>query len=653
MKRFLCLLFSVVMLFTLLTPAFAAQPSLTLASGGETDYRIVVAQDAAAAEQTAADTLADYLGQITGAAFPVVTDTEPAEAKELVVGETNRGPGFDKGDWDDDAVRLLIDGQTLFLTGGSPRGTLYAVYTFLEDWLGCRWFTHDLTVTPEQPVLTVPADVDYFYEPPFQLRQTYWMFSTMYPDYCAAHKLHGVMAGLPESMGGGRYELAISGVHTLQQFVPQTLFAEHPEYFGCDENGERQPNRQPCLRNEDVFRLAVAWAKQYFAGDHVILSVSQNDNQDFCRCDACRAFNAAHGGVDSAALLDFVNRVAAEVKQDYPDAQLETLAYQNSLTPPADMTVADNVVIRLCPISTCVLHGLDDPSCPSNARFNNALTGWSEMTDRIYIWDYSTDFQYFYALYPNVTALQGRYQYYRDRNVVSIFDHGCGDGIVAGEFHELRTYLVCKLLWDPDTDVERHMREFCEAYYGAAAGDVLAFLKDYEKSVKGFNAKALHTCHIDCFAGGESWAGNLSLTALDVKRLDGCLVQAQARELSADEAHRLEGLTLSWRFTKCAIRAGEFNWFSGFTEPETAVNELIADMKAYGVNSLSENGGLWLLDKEANAKVLPKWWYEEDEGAIPQSEKLKARLLPFFNRILRVLFTIPRMLTQKTNDDQP
>ena len=649
-KALLSILLAAAMLFAVVCPA-AALPAaqLTLAENGATAYRIVIGENAAAAEQNAAATLADYLQRISGAVFATVRDTEPAQDKEIAVGVTNRETArpVDRTDMDDDAVKIFTAGETLFLTGGSPRGTLYAVYTFLEDWLGCRWFTHDLTVTPEQAVLTVPADIDYFYEPPFQLRQTYWSFSTVYPDYCVAHKLQGVMAGMSEELGGGRYELAISGVHTLQQFVPQSLFAEHPEYFGCDENGTRQPNRQPCLRSEEVFRLAVDWAKRYFAGEHVILSVSQNDNQDFCRCDACKAYNAAHGGVDSAALLVFVNRLAAEVKKDYPDAQLETLAYQNSLTPPTGMTVADNVVIRLCPISTCVLHGLDDASCPSNKRFNDALTGWSQMTDRIYIWDYSTDFQYYYALYPNVTALQGRYQYYRDRNVVSIFDHGLGESVVPGEFHELRTYLVCKLLWDPDTDVERHIAEFCDVYYGAAGPDVVAFLKDYEKSVKGFNAKAAHTCHIDCFAGGESWAGNISLTSLDVKRLDKLMEQAQARALSAEEAHRLEGLSLSWRFTKCAVRAGEFNWGSGFTDPEEAVNGLIADMKAYGVNCLSENGGLWLLDKEANAKVLPKWWYEEDEGAIPQSERLKAKLLPFINRLLRILFTVPRMLMKE------
>ncbi len=175
MKKTICLVFSVLLLFSAALPALAAgEGAPLLASRGATDYRVVLSANAEPAEQTAAQTLADYLNRITGASFPVVTDAEPPAAKELVVGVTSREAArfADRSTWDDDAVRLLTDGQTLFLTGGSARGTLYAVYTFLEDWLGCRWFTHDLTVTPEQETLALPA-VDYFYEPCFRLRQTF------------------------------------------------------------------------------------------------------------------------------------------------------------------------------------------------------------------------------------------------------------------------------------------------------------------------------------------------------------------------------------------------------------------------------------------------------------------------------------------------
>ena len=30
-------------------------------------------------------------------------------------------------------------GDDLILTGGRPRGTMYAVYEFLEDYVGCHW----------------------------------------------------------------------------------------------------------------------------------------------------------------------------------------------------------------------------------------------------------------------------------------------------------------------------------------------------------------------------------------------------------------------------------------------------------------------------------------------------------------------------------
>ncbi|MBQ6019799.1 MAG: DUF4838 domain-containing protein, partial [Clostridia bacterium] len=582
MKKLLCVFLALLLTAGICASAVhAADAKLVLASGGATDYRIVVGANASPAERTAADTLADYLARICGAAFGIVTDDADPAAKEIVVGRTNRDAeiAIDRDGMDDDAVRIVTSGEKLYLTGGAARGALYAVYTFLEDWLGCRWFTRELTVVPERDPLAIPG-IDYFYEPCFRQRTTYWMFSTMYPDYCVAHKLHGVMAGLSEELGGGRYELSVSSVHTLQQFVPASLFEAHPEYFGCDENGEHKMNRQPCLHNADVFALAVAWAKDYFSQYNAILSVSQNDNQDFCQCAECRAFNKAHGGTDSASMLDFVNRVAAEVRKDYPDARFETLAYQNSLLPPTGLEVGKDIVIRLCPISTCTLHALDDPSCPANAKFDKALSGWAKLTDSIYIWEYSTDFQYFYALYPNLTAMQGRYRYYRDRNVTAIFDHGCGDLIEPGEFHELRTYLVLKLLWDPDTDIERHMKEFCAAYYGDAGEDIVEFIRYFEKNVRGFNPKTFRACHNSCFDGGVSLVNNTSLSSINVRKLDAILAGAKAKELTEDAAHRLEGLSLSWRFFKNATFAGEFNWYSGLTDPAAETEKLIDDMRA-------------------------------------------------------------------------
>ena len=359
---------------------------------------------------------------------------------------------------------------------------------------------------------------------------------------------------------------------------------------------------------------------------------------DFCKCERCSSFNAAHGGADSAALIAFVNAVAEAVDRAYPGRMIETLAYQNSQKPPEGMNVAENVVIRLCPISACVLHDLDDPKCPANAAFNRDMAGWAALSDNIYVWDYSTNFQYIFALFPNVNTLQARYRYFRDHNVISVFEHGCGEDIVPGELHELKTYLVLKLLWDPDTDVERHIKEFCAAYYGAAAWDVIDFIDLFEKKIKGFNPLSMSISHVTCSDGGENLEAHTSLTERYVRALDKIMSRAKTRNLTDDERNRLTGLELSWRLFKNATFAGEFNWFSGKTDPEEQAGILFSDLKAYGVTHLAEAGAQAFGDKTPDLRVRPTYWFLT-KSEQPPSVRFQAAVLPVVNLVLRTVYS--------------
>ena len=60
------------------------------------------------------------------------------------------------------------------LAGHPRRGTLYAVYTFLEDTVGIRWWTADETHIPKQPTLTVPP-LDIAYAPKIADRATRYL----------------------------------------------------------------------------------------------------------------------------------------------------------------------------------------------------------------------------------------------------------------------------------------------------------------------------------------------------------------------------------------------------------------------------------------------------------------------------------------------
>ncbi|MCQ2463783.1 MAG: DUF4838 domain-containing protein, partial [Clostridia bacterium] len=620
-------------------PAFAVSgEEIVLAENGETDSCIVISSSASAAEKNAARILCEYLKKICSADFPTVTDdTAPCE-KEIVVGVTNRDGeiGIDRAGYGDDGVRILTESKKLFLTGGIKSGAIYSVYTFLEDTLGCRWFTKDLTVIPEKNRLCIEP-IDYSYVPCFRLRQTYWAFSTAYTEFCSAHKLHGVVAYVPDDMGGCGENYAVNSVHTLQWIITRDMFDEHPEYFGCDENGNRSPNRQPCLSNGDVLNLVVNYAENFFASYSNIFSVSQNDGMSFCQCDKCKAFNKAHGNTDSASMINFVNKVAEKVREEYPDARFETLAYQDSLTPPEGLEIADGIVIRMCPVNGCVLHDFDDPACKKNKAFNKAMQGWSKLTDNIYMWNYSTNFQYYYALFPNITTLQKRYQYFRDNNVVAVFDNGAGENMVPGEFHELKTYLVLKLLWNPDTDIERHISEFCDAYYGEAGKDVVQFINEFEKKVKGYNLLTFSTCHMTCQDGGESLENNTSLTGVEIRALDKIIKAAESRTLTADEARRLEGLCISWRFFKCGTFSGEYNWFSIKNDPEKEAEKLCADMRAYGIEFINEGGRIRIDGENPDFTVRPTWWFA-DKSEMPSSVKIQSAVLPKINMILRTIF---------------
>jgi hypothetical protein len=116
---------------------------LLLSRRGKPLAPIVVSRGATETERYAAEELRQHLTQITGAPFEVrETDTLPERA--IVVGHgalTERlRPDLSPNRLGAEEVAIECVGNYLLLTGGRPRGTLYAVYRFLHG-LGVRWWT--------------------------------------------------------------------------------------------------------------------------------------------------------------------------------------------------------------------------------------------------------------------------------------------------------------------------------------------------------------------------------------------------------------------------------------------------------------------------------------------------------------------------------
>ena len=135
--------------------------ALRLAEEGKTSASIVVSPNAPPSVQYAAEELRDFLFEVTGARFPV-SHEKAREGMNILVGPGAArlvDPSFSTDDLEDEGIAIKTVGNNLILAGGDPRGTLYAVYTFLEDQVGCRWWTASASTIPSTETLEIP-DLD-------------------------------------------------------------------------------------------------------------------------------------------------------------------------------------------------------------------------------------------------------------------------------------------------------------------------------------------------------------------------------------------------------------------------------------------------------------------------------------------------------------
>jgi hypothetical protein len=196
-------------------------------------------------------------------------------------------------------------------------------------------------------------------------------------------------------------------------------------------------------------------------------SVSQNDNINECQCSGCQSLNAKFGG-PSGTVLDFVNRVAAL----FPDKVISTLAYSYTRGAPANVRPLPNVNIMFCSIECNRSEPI--PTDPRSASFRRDFEGWKALTSNIIVWDYVVQFRNMVSPFPNLRVLAPNIRYFAQNGVRMMFQQGCGGNV--GEFGELRTYLIAKLLWNPNVNVDSVMNDFLNGYYGPAGPFIRSYI---------------------------------------------------------------------------------------------------------------------------------------------------------------------------------
>lgn len=455
----------------------------------KTNYSIAVETNASESEKWAAQELQHWLQEISQAYFPILEYSEKQfeswskMGPKIYVGFSEALKSVIKNsepEYNDESFRYFNIDSDIYIYGGKLRGTMYGVMSFLENEFGCRWYTPVVKIIPPKKDY-VFYSFDHIESPGIKVRNDFY-YLAFDPVWAARNKMNGRHSfGTPVKVQPGGVE-SYWRVHTFYYFMPpEEFFDNHPEYYSL-KNGKRIANHdeswsergQLCLSNPAVLRIVTERVMKQMREDpkHMIYSVSQNDWLNPCQCDKCQAIVNSYGGEESGIIIWFVNKVAEAVEKEFPDKYIGTLAYQYARSAPKGIKPRNNVVIRLCPIEACVAHPLE--TCPNNESFMTDLKNWSAISPQLFIWDYVVNFSRYIMPYPNFKVLQPNIKTFQKNKAIGIMEQGAYQNH-GGEFSELKSYLIAKLLWNPDCDVDAVIDDFMAGYYGRSG----KFIREY------------------------------------------------------------------------------------------------------------------------------------------------------------------------------
>ena len=478
---------------------------------------IVLPESPSVTEKFAAAELQRYSEWITGKRMPIVHENEMLPEKTFRVGQTRcAAPFSDRFNHPVPTLRretmLLQPGaHRLHLLGGADRGTLYAVYAFLEL-QGCRWIEPgpDGEIIPRRDRLLLP-DNSVLQHPEFAVREIGRGASSpeeaeQVIDWSVKNRQNRNfnlrMHPAWEKRGGQVLWQHIC--HNTPWLLPNDpWFESHPQYFSLF-NGRRIPQDKeggylctthPGVRQR-VADFIVDWFDRNPEGDAVPVSPPDGDVK-WCECPDCLAqggvnFDPGPDGHMTRRQVDFINAVARKVAVHHPDRYIVNLAYSRYVWPYEGLQTEPNVINQIA-------HGY-----AGNGSLVHAIdTDWNrEARDIFHTWALSGGggigiWDYFILHVPDqsgspLTPLGfGRVA---DRmvdflkafpNPYKVYFTQAGDAL--HRHNAFLYYALSRKIWDPSQSFESIRKDYAETLFGVAAGEAVAYLELLDQAYASAN----------------------------------------------------------------------------------------------------------------------------------------------------------------------
>ncbi len=594
--------FFVLFNLTSLLTCGSAQANWRLVENGRSTYSIVLPPHPTEVERFAAKELRTYIERISGA---VISITDKPTNHSLLVGkefaEQNK-IAIDKKTLGFDGYVIRSVGKSLVLAGRHERGTLYAVYSFLEQ-IGCRWYAPNFEFlgrwggqyVPIKSSITLPV-FDIVRKPDYKYRKEYveegwthtiqndkklidWMgkvgMNTLdYPlNYSGQNRVvwDDVRDSLITELEKRGLLIEVGG-HGYQNYLPPSkYFNEHPDWFGSWD-GKRSETANVVFNTENkaAVRQFTENIVSYLKGhpEINIFDLWPPDGAEWSNDSA----SLRHGSPsDRQAVL--LNQVVPVIEKACPKVKVEFIAYAQYQNPPRRVKIdPDNLLMDFCPGSRSFAYPIWDKSVPANAMYDSSLRKW--LTGSAYKGEvgwYSYYTKYIWRSLPVVIPhlIQGEMHYLHSLGVVGI---GCFSEPGNWFTYELNHYIIAEASWNSDVNVDSLIEDYAKTEFGAAAKSVVRYFQTMEKTVPFANR--IQGTPPATFAQMQEYMQGFETC----KELLKCGLSAANGDTEADFLiHKLE-LCLQYATLDLKIREEGISLANqGLDDPVTNIRRLVSD----------------------------------------------------------------------------
>lgn len=450
---------------------------------GATDYKIVYPAESGDYIDTAVNELILNLAAATKVQMTAVPDTGlvfTSDSKYISLGNTtlaaDAGVFVDSEKLTEAGFEIRTVGDSVFMIGGSELGTLNAIYEFLFRTIDFRVYYNDAPYYEEKDAV-----------------ELYNFAITDIPDYTYRLRDYGVYETDERFARRMRINLEsdvwipVEGDYWHNVFGyldPDVYGTSHPDWYNSDKTQLCFNAHGDAKEYEAMYEAILKKAKECVDAYPELSNITftQKDGSYWCNCKTCQAELEKYG-TGAPGILKTCNRLAEDLNKYVQGTgrtiKVSLFAYGNSRNAPAvknaDGTFSpiddscicgENVYVFCAPQNFDYRYSVYDSE---NSAVRDNIRAWASLTEQMYIWIYSTNFNNYLLPYNSFDSIQGNYQFFKSIGANYIFNQSQFNQSAATGFSTLKMFLNSRLSWNVNLDYEELLEEFFTNFYLDAA----------------------------------------------------------------------------------------------------------------------------------------------------------------------------------------